>query len=302
MKRRTLLTAGAAGAATLVGPGWLRRAFAQDDADGDDGRDRARELQALSDAYRAAQRAGRPLFVIVVPEDGGARWERAHAFGELLNHGGDAVFVDLSLAQVVCSTMRTLRRLVPQAPAGEPWMVVVDTASHPATARAHQAEVPEWPDHWTNELPWEEFQRRVDDSIDQRIAVMRSVVHAALARDDAMLQGWARAQEAQVGEDLARRIQAAVRAGRPDRALYAQAPAIALLAARGGRHRGTVEQALAEHTREQLHDNPVPGSRWATSGGCGVTIEGAENEGPMIACGMGHVPARSQRFLYWYNN
>lgn len=296
MKRRTLL-AGAAGSAALL-PGFLQRAFAQDT--GDNGRNRTQELQDVSNAYREAQRSGRPLLVLVVPEDGGRRWERAHAFGELLNHGGDEVYRDLALTRVVCSTMRTLRRLVPQAPAGEPWFVLVDASAHPATAQGHSVEVPEWPDHWTNQRPWEEYERAVDEVIDQRIAILRSSLHAIVAADDAMVAARARTEEAAVGEPLARRIAAAVRAGSTDGALYAQGPAIALVAARGSRHRRRVEEALEANARDRLHAQPLPGSRWATSGGCGVSIEGAEGEGPMIACGMGHVPARSRRFLYWY--
>lgn len=303
MKRRTLLTAGALGCSGLglSGlPGMIGRAFAQVDPE-DNGRDRAQELQAVSTAYREAQRRGQPLLVIVVPEDGGARWERAHAFGEVLNYGGDSVYVDLALARVVCSSMRTLRQLVPQAPADEPWLVVVDPSQHPATLQAHDLQVPEWPNHWANERPWEEFERQTQLVIDQRIAILRASLHAALAADDAALAARAAVAERALGAALSARVTAAAAAGRRDAALFVQAPAIALRAARSERARGVVEEALIAQARTELHESPVPGSRWARGGGCGVHIEGVpDDQQMMVACGMGHVPERSGRFLYWY--
>ena len=58
--------------------------------------------------------------------------------------------------------------------------------------------------------------------------------------------------------------------------------------------------ALAREVRERLVHKPPPGARWATSSGCGVTIEGGrDDEQSMVACGMGHVPRRSARFLHF---
>ena len=51
-------------------------------------------------------------------------------------------------------------------------------------------------------------------------------------------------------------------------------------------------------TRE-LKQARVPGSKWAVSGGCGTTIEG-EPRNMMVACGMGHVPVKSRRFLHFF--
>jgi hypothetical protein len=57
--------------------------------------------------------------------------------------------------------------------------------------------------------------------------------------------------------------------------------------------------ARAAHVRERLKDGPPLGAQWARGGGCGVTVEGADN-GVMFACGMGHVPTKSRRFLYFF--
>jgi hypothetical protein len=44
----------------------------------------------------------------------------------------------------------------------------------------------------------------------------------------------------------------------------------------------------------------VRGSYWASSGGCGVSIEDAPQLEAMVACGMGHTPERARRFLYFF--
>lgn len=56
---------------------------------------------------------------------------------------------------------------------------------------------------------------------------------------------------------------------------------------------------LAAQVRAKLVKQRVPGSFWANASGCGSRIEGDE-ESMMVACGMGHVPAKSSRFLYLY--
>jgi hypothetical protein len=48
-----------------------------------------------------------------------------------------------------------------------------------------------------------------------------------------------------------------------------------------------------------VRKSPPAGARWATSLGCGIEIEGAPDS-LGIACGMGYVPAVSQRFLTFY--
>lgn len=58
-------------------------------------------------------------------------------------------------------------------------------------------------------------------------------------------------------------------------------------------------QALAADVRAKLTKRPPRGARWGRSYGCGTEIEG-EVEQMAIGCGMGHIPAKSQRFLYFF--
>lgn len=57
--------------------------------------------------------------------------------------------------------------------------------------------------------------------------------------------------------------------------------------------------ALAKEVRRRLTLKPPRGVKWAKSYGCGTEIEG-ERDGVGVACGMGHVPKKSRRFLYFF--
>ncbi len=56
---------------------------------------------------------------------------------------------------------------------------------------------------------------------------------------------------------------------------------------------------LAKEARARLVKQRVPGTFWANSSGCGSQIEG-DQDTIQVACGMGHVPSKSARFLYLY--
>ncbi|MCC6875594.1 MAG: hypothetical protein IT378_14910 [Sandaracinaceae bacterium] len=299
MKRRTFFGAAAAGASVVAMPGIIGPAFAQDEQSGQvDRTDLAHDLALLSDAYRAAQRAGRPLLVLVVPDDGGARYERGQQLGELMNYGGEAAMADLALAEVVCTSMATLRQLVPQAGDGEPTMVLVETESVPATARRIEVTLPALPSHWGSNVSFDELERLSDQAIDQRITLLRDAIHGALASDAAMIERRANHARQRLDDATARRLDAAIASGRVSADLAALAPALLAQAALQSRHAAALRRALAGVAEQRLVRSPVPGSRWARSGGCGIAIEGVENN-VLVGCGMGHVPDRSRRFLYW---
>lgn len=58
--------------------------------------------------------------------------------------------------------------------------------------------------------------------------------------------------------------------------------------------------ARAAAARARLTKKAPAGAHWANSHGCGTTIEGVEDN-MAIGCGMGHVPAKSSRFLYFFS-
>jgi hypothetical protein len=60
------------------------------------------------------------------------------------------------------------------------------------------------------------------------------------------------------------------------------------------------QASLAATARAQYVKRRIPGSHWATSSGCGTSVEEDLEEASMARCGMGHVAAKSSRFLYLY--
>lgn len=52
-----------------------------------------------------------------------------------------------------------------------------------------------------------------------------------------------------------------------------------------------------------LRQAPVPGSHWANKSGCGpATVEDMkDDEVVAVGCGMGHIPSKSSRFLYFFS-
>jgi hypothetical protein len=56
---------------------------------------------------------------------------------------------------------------------------------------------------------------------------------------------------------------------------------------------------LAARAKREVRALPPAGARWARSSGCGTIIEGEGNQ-MHVACGMGHTPSKSHRFLYLF--
>jgi len=56
----------------------------------------------------------------------------------------------------------------------------------------------------------------------------------------------------------------------------------------------------AANVRLRLKDHAPSGTHWAVSSGCGTRVEGV-TDNVMFGCGMGHVPAKSRRFLYFFS-
>ncbi|MBX7195576.1 MAG: hypothetical protein K1X94_26200 [Sandaracinaceae bacterium] len=179
MKRRGFLlsstTAVGAGIGTVAWPSLISRAFAQN-ATPEDG-----ALSGLSDSYRTAQRAHRPLLVLVIPEDNGARWERGSALGAFLNHGSDEAMSAIGTCEVTCATMAVVRQLVPQAPAGEPLMLVIDAGHVPATVTTIDPSLPAEIPYPSGEDRWDAFYAQMEARVDQQIAVIQAAVSAAFA-------------------------------------------------------------------------------------------------------------------------
>lgn len=216
----------------LVAPLFIRRAFGDQSVPGDDGGE-----VALRAGLERARRSASQALVLVVPEKDGQKWERGRAFGEWLNHGTDAELAPLAGYEVVCATMKAVRKVAEVS--GEPLMVTIDPRT--GTARALDAKLPAYDEFLGESTSREARNRREEATARRRIATLARLVAAPLAAGD-----------------VAQR---------------------------------------ARQVRETLVHGRVPGAKWANASGCGTQIEG--EDGPDVSCGMGHVPAKSHRFLYF---
>jgi hypothetical protein len=321
MKRRAFLgvaaQAGLTAAVASTWPQFLRVAFADESAekkaaaDRDALAERRARLAVLSDGYRRAQHAGKPLLCIIVPDDNSLKWQRGSDFGRWLNYGTVEDLYALSLCEVICTRLDDLQTLVPTVGIGDPLMVLVETDRVPATVRRLEANLAEPHTDEKEGYPrsvkeWQERTRREDQQLDLRSAMLGKLVRDAVAGNPALLaqraaqtRGVLSAAELAAVEPIAARLvgEPKLEVAAADRAAALLALAVAKAASpvRTAGHR-LLEQAVEARLRRQR----LPGSHWARHAGCGTTIEGAEDRGPYVACGMGHVPEKSQRFLYFF--
>jgi hypothetical protein len=281
MKRRAFLGTAAASFAAAAWPGWIRRAFA-DAAITQPGKLGVSMAQALGHA----RATGRPLLVLVVPADDAQKWERGHAFGEWINHGSVEQRWPLALADVVCAPIAELG-MPPEK--NEPLMVLVEPTGEARTLRGKLDEVLHPPIYVGANPP------RFDDDaiIAQRIAKLADLGQQAIAPDLATLER--RKREA---------WQAICPDGQPcptRSARFVPADLALQAAAAPEAERRSIHRKLGDHVDATIKRVAPAGSHWADASGCGMRIEDEKEDGMMIVgCGMGHVPEKSQRFLYLY--
>ena len=208
----------------------------------------------------------KPLLVLVVPEGddpGHNPWSRGQRFGAWLNYGGEEAHELLGLCVVACATPTALEQLGASAD-NDDLMVLVEGPDLPARVTRIRVELDPVLDDW--EVPWEERQAIEEQKAKANNALITSALRRELAPDAATLR-----------DRLAR--------SHPD-----------LLVAR----RSEIRTVLAAEGKATVVDAPIPGARWAHSGGCGMTFEDEGDRGWAVGCGMGHVPALSGRMLYFY--
>jgi hypothetical protein len=220
-------------------------------------------------------------------------------FGELLHAADDLTLARLALFDIRCATPAEIEKMTGRPLKGEPWMVVIDRVGSKHT-------VTPLTDPRLDPGPARE-DSMAEEKIDQRIAHLSKMIETAATA--AMIKRLAAAEALALAPRLKTELEMVLEdsvAPRLELTEAATATLLARVATPPGeddwgypRLRAAILPRLAELTRERLlRTSPPAGARWATSGGCGVRIEG-HKERHAIGCGMGHVPERSRRFLAW---
>jgi hypothetical protein len=261
VKRRELLTLGAI---TLSVPGFVARGFAQDTSED-------RELADLSAAYREAVRSGRPLLAIIVPTLPDRHYLRPQTLGAILDGDNAELLALLSIAELVCVSLATLRRIVPQVGAGNPGLVLVEADRVPAIVERVDEEI----------VPVEAFR-----SVEQDVAWLVRGVEHLLARDDAMIARRVGVTRGRAG-DL-REIEEAVANRTLTTAQAARAPSLVFAAYRSDPRRTDLRDRLVELARMRWVDGTMPGGEWYFPMPCGY-------------CGMARTSERGRIFVFHYS-
>jgi len=273
-RRRFLRNAAIAGAA-VAWPGWLKRAFADS-----------------SVGARGGSRLGKPLFAIVIPDDDREKDRRGDALGQWLAYGSAAEMAPLALVEVACLRADKLWSIArrPTGAAREPLFALVEDG---AAAVVHFNVSAYGPGD-------------VDELIDHRITRLAAEARALIAGTPALVEKRvARARAALPAAEVAALDARLARGEIPSAVETDRFAALVWSRAVGPRAPILVER-LADAACARLRDRPPDGSHWAYRRSCGggFTVAGmsdiGDEQGNLIGCGMGSLPAHSARFLYLY--
>ena len=247
------------------------------------------------------------LLVLVIPREPDERWHRGYVLGALLNYGTDEQLAPLSAVDVRCAFASELTDLGAERVEGEPWAVLVDKAS--GRSRAIDLPLPSL-EEIAKELGVDQPEEDVasagvwgDPEIRASVRQIDILAAAIVGAIEEELPALAKAEQARLDPADREHLDRSLRDGIPlPHALLERCAAQLLVAARSSASDlppEYVRNLLAQAVRVRLVARAIPGSRWARGGGCGVQIEGEEPS--MAACGMGHVPRLSRRFLHFFS-
>lgn len=243
-------------------------------------RDGDGEVGLVREAWWRAALSGKPLLVVTIPDDGNAKREHGNAWGELLNHGSPRALANLAACQVVCASDDGVRRALAGHPGGLPSArIALLLEPHIATSCALDRELAPVAFEWRSE--GDEYVAAVE----RRMGRLEADLGALIAPDRATLE---------------RRVREAGAYPTGAGPVNAQDMPSALLRLMA-EDDDSLLPPLAERARAELTTAPPPGARWASRSGCGTEIEGEVNERAW-ACGMGHTPEVSRRFLYFFKD
>jgi hypothetical protein len=332
MKRRNFLL----GATALTLPAWLGCAFGSKSEWAFDDED-IQKGSTIGKAFLRAQALGKPLLVLVIPPYpfsseqmndksdaekekywavSTGRYERGHAFGEFLNNASEEQRWTLALCEVICALPEEIEYVTgPLTFSYAPLMVLIETDTKSPTAISVDGVLPKLFGDQTYFADYEEEKKNEEKLINDRIILIAKLLKDALAPTPKTLERRANQVRSSLTgyQDLEKKISTKALTSK-------ESDAIAGIVAETATKTKSKElfALLAQATNERLCKPPIEGSRWAHSGGCGITYETPIPKPPKIithpngmteieietvtitSCGMGHTPEKSQRFLDFY--
>jgi len=300
-------------------PAWLARAFgfAAPSSTAQDPQPAAKvdlvawRKQQLAEALATAKAHGKPLLVLVIPEESAAARSAGQWLGGWLEHGDEPTFATLGLCKVACARLAEVNEVigvsvdVVASTKGAVTMLLVDaqraSAGDPTGSPTTRIEV---------ELPIVPPVRGGRDAkseivVRRGFTTMTESLHKGLERHGATLPALAVASMLTVDAMQQAQLDAWVRTGEgASSALLVRCLAEARLriaelpeVARAAR-----SKQLFEAARDELRLQPVAGARWE-SAWCGSYEEIQGPQGPEVlvtSCGIAFVPPLCDLFLDFY--
>ncbi len=296
LDRRSFLGTSLSVTAGAALPGWLAQAFAPQDPrlDPEDVPGPAR-LPLVRAQAKLAREHGKPLLVFVVPKEPTPRRLHGQWLGTWLTTASANTLATIASCVPVAATVTDVQVVFGAvAIEGSPMLLLVDVAKFgeegapvPRVTSIATPPAPKAPDRsdFTAALT-----KAFGDALRAHAGELDAMAH--LVRDRlpadqlAALHAWSAGGAAPADAVLLRA------------AALVRCMAATWATAVRQKH---LDLAAAAHTRELL-GKTLPGSLWGSSFGCGSEIAGADGKTveSMVACGRGHVPKESRRFLFFY--
>lgn len=285
MDRRLFVRSGVVGFTALTIPGWLA------------GCRREEPLDVTSDPISALldRSASRDVLVFHVEDDRERATDLGHLIGVFLARGSDVELSRLAEFEIVCRTSVEFRGLAPAlAHRADVRAVLIGRDRSVRVAIAGD------PPSRLRAAGGYDFEDILHEArITQRNAWLVQQIDDAVGRDEATLERRAIEERSLVPGWSDHTRPTVENARRWPRSARFRAVHLA-----NTEYRDWMS-ALARVVDSSLIQRPPEGSAWATTLGCGMSWDAPPsgrrtNDGRGVACGMGHVPEASQRFLHFY--
>jgi len=254
--------------------------------------------QQLQAAAEQAEAQGRPLLVFVVPEDENAAYTRGQWLGAWWMHGGERARLDLALCVPAAASVRDVQALVDvRLPDPAPVLLLVDAPRRTQPGRQAATVTPIVVDLPADASP----------GLPADLERLTLALATALPRHGGALDEMAQRVRARLSDEQQQHVAGWLAGGPPpEDELLVRATAWVRCAAAGmeAEPSRSTQAALLAAIERRLVRRRLPGSRWATSSGCGAEIEDPDpalgEVGAGVECGMGRVPEVCRRFLLFY--